>query len=557
MHGYFLTGTGSNIYVANLARKLCSMGHDILIMCQEQHPEEVEFVNVVLEFDETNTKYIKTFEKQTTFPGFCSVFRPNLKGKLLVYVRDKYDGFSEIRTFQESSQEKIDIYIKQNTNALKTIMKDFEPDVLQANHSIMQPYIAFLATKKAGTSYFVTLHGSALNFSVKKSKKLLEYAIKGFNHAAKVIAVSEYNARELQEYLLSKKEVLKTELKVIPAGVDVDLFNPLPNGKSIFLCPLKEKMTEKLKVFDRGERLTEKKELEKKVKKFLPAPELKKLFNTIGQKYNQRHPDQDVLDTLNSIDWVNDKIVLFVGKYLWTKGIQVIITAMPLILKAVPNVRFVFVGFGDSKEILQSLIFALAAGNHRRYDFLLKAHSEIDSGSTVLTPPVCAMFLENLRKQGKFKTFFSRARTLPLIERSHFTGIMSHEEIKFMLPISDVFVAPSVFTEAFGLVAIEAMASGVYPVISYQFGFKEINDVIFPFVKEDLSGMPKLYLNSQLVPNLAESIIEILKLKKTISRQIGEKCRALAEKNYSWDSISKEYLEIFSLGFSRRFSKGI
>ncbi|UCC39254.1 MAG: glycosyltransferase family 4 protein [Candidatus Aminicenantes bacterium] len=546
VHGYLLTGTGSNIYVANLARKLCSMGHDVIVMCQEPHPENLEFVSEFFEFDETNTSYKKKYEVETSFPGTCHVFRSELRKKLLVYVIDKYEGFDEIQTFQDSSLEEIETYIKQNATALNTVIKDYEPDVIQANHSIMQPYISYLATTNTDIPYFATLHGSALNFSVKKSKRLHEYAMKGLNNASSVIAVSEYNAREFHDYLASMSEVLKTELKVIPAGVDIELFSPLANGRKIFLPPLQEKIKEKKRILTQGEKLIDKRELERKVKVSSPSQKLKKLFSEIAQKYNQRHPDQDVLDTLNSIDWVNDKIVLFIGKYLWTKGIQVVITATPLILKKVPKARFLFVGFGDSKEILQSLIFALGTGNHALYEFMLKAHSEIDSGSVALTPPVCAMFLERLKDRSKYDKFFEEARRLSIIERCHFTGIMSHEELKYLLPISDVFVAPSIFTEAFGMVAIEAMASGVFPLISYQYGFKEINDAVFPIFEETLPRMPKLYLNSHLVPNLAKSIITVLKLGVKTRREVREKCRRLVEKNYSWDSISKKYVETFN-----------
>ena len=39
VHGYRLNGTGSNIYVKNIARFLVRKGHNISIVCQEPHPE--------------------------------------------------------------------------------------------------------------------------------------------------------------------------------------------------------------------------------------------------------------------------------------------------------------------------------------------------------------------------------------------------------------------------------------------------------------------------------------------------------------------------------------
>ena len=44
-HGYMLSGTGSNIYVQNLCRALVRGGHDVHLLCQEEHPLDYEFVD--------------------------------------------------------------------------------------------------------------------------------------------------------------------------------------------------------------------------------------------------------------------------------------------------------------------------------------------------------------------------------------------------------------------------------------------------------------------------------------------------------------------------------
>ena len=547
VHGYLLTGTGSNIYVKNLAGKLCSMGHNIFIMCQEPHAERINFVNEVYVFSKTNKNYKRKFNRKTSFPGMCRVFKPDLDGKLLVYVKDRYEEFNIVETFQESSLDKVENFILKNVTALGTIIKNYHIDFIQTNHCIMQPYIAYLAAIKKNIPYIVSLHGSALNFSVKESKILFEYAKIGLNNAKKIVAVSEYNAEELYEYFKSKKVVLKPEIKVIPAGVDLNLFLISSNNRDGLISSLKNIMGEKIKALNQGESVLQKQKFIEKIKYLSPDLQIRQIFYAASGKYNYLHPDSDVLDTLNSINCKKDKIILFVGKYLWTKGIQAIIAAIPMILKKVPEARFIFTGFGKSKEILQALIFSLSTGSSELFEYMIVNHLKLDAGSEVKTPVVCSMFLESLKKKGKYDLYFRDAKELPIMERIHFTGIMSHEELRYLLPAADVFTSPSIFTEAFGVVAIEALSSGIFPVITYNAGFRELYDSMINFFNEDLlKNMPKLYINNKLVENLAASIITILNFKKRKSIEFKKKCRQFIEEKYSWEIVAEEYIEEFT-----------
>ena len=45
LHGYLLTGTGSNIYVANVARAWAAQGHAVTVVCQEPGAAPLPFVN--------------------------------------------------------------------------------------------------------------------------------------------------------------------------------------------------------------------------------------------------------------------------------------------------------------------------------------------------------------------------------------------------------------------------------------------------------------------------------------------------------------------------------
>src|SRR5207302_7284131 len=55
-----------------------------------------------------------------------------------------------------------------------------------------------------------------------------------------------------------------------------------------------------------------------------------------------------------------------------------------------------------------------------------------------------------------------------------FTGALEHRHLVHLLPLCDVAVVPSIFPEAFGMVAAEAAAAGVPPVVSAHSGLAEV-----------------------------------------------------------------------------------
>ena len=62
-HGYLLGGTGSNVYTRALARVWSRHGHDVVVFCQEPHPDGFDL-------------------------GGAPVIRPRLPGPLPVFVLD-------------------------------------------------------------------------------------------------------------------------------------------------------------------------------------------------------------------------------------------------------------------------------------------------------------------------------------------------------------------------------------------------------------------------------------------------------------------------------------
>ena len=68
-------------------------------------------------------------------------------------------------------------------------------------------------------------------------------------------------------------------------------------------------------------------------------------------------------DALAGLDPERDRLVVFVGKLIASKGVELLLAAWPLVLARVPDARLVVVGFGGFREGLEQLAADLARGD--------------------------------------------------------------------------------------------------------------------------------------------------------------------------------------------------
>src|SRR5947199_10852110 len=156
-HGYLLRGTGSNIYNASLSAALLRLGHEVHLLCQERHADELEFVGAVGDWDSGELQVRRVRE------AACTVYRPDIGQLLPVYVADQYEGL-DARPFPELSEAELASYLERNVDAVREVVSRVEPDVALANHLVMGPAILARALTRAGVPYAVKLHGSALEY---------------------------------------------------------------------------------------------------------------------------------------------------------------------------------------------------------------------------------------------------------------------------------------------------------------------------------------------------------------------------------------------------------
>lgn len=179
-------------------------------------------------------------------------------------------------------------------------------------------------------------------------------------------------------------------------------------------------------------------------------------FNGIERDYDFRR--QYALD--------NEKIILYMGRLVYEKGIQHLIEAMPKILN----------GYNDAK-----LIIAGKGG-----------------------------MLDELKQE---------ANALGLGDKVYFTGYLDSKQVQKMYKCADVAVFPSTY-EPFGIVALEAMLAGVPTVVSDVGGLNEIVD-------HGVTGMKSYAGNSN---SIADSILSLLydhALATTVAKNAKAKVKEL------------------------------
>jgi glycosyltransferase involved in cell wall biosynthesis len=122
-----------------------------------------------------------------------------------------------------------------------------------------------------------------------------------------------------------------------------------------------------------------------------------------------------------------------------------------------------------------------------------------------------------------------------------FTGPLEHRHLVHLLPLCDVAVVPSIFPEAFGMVAAEAAAAGCPPIVARHSGLAEIAEGLeaeYPAEHRALTSFA-----SGNAQDLASKLRTLLELSPEERRQLGEAARRAVVDRWSWASVAERLLE--------------
>ena len=536
-HGYLLRGTGSNQYVQSLARALCRQGHNLVVMCQDDDPN-LDFVSVFMRGNPGGTGLEVVWQQETDYPGTCMVLKPDIGGLLPVYVYDNYPGFT-VEEFTDLNDEVLAVYVGANREALERVIEQFEPEAIQVNHAVMLPCIVRPVAEKAGVPYFVTIHGSEIEFTIKKDPRYLEFGAEGLAGARGIIVPSEHSELVALDIFGPVVDVSE-KIAFIPHGVDTVLFDIADQGlaESVgSLLALVEERTAGVAVGDfQGRREEEGAGRD-------AAGNIEREIEKINALHPDWLPEPDIAGSLQALAEGNRPFLMFLGKLLETKGLQCVLAAMPLIMRKHPEACLVVVGFGELRGILQLMLEALQAGDIRRLrDICEYGNSRYTLTDSAFTPVLT--FLEELAGEGTLDDYLRLCEGLDLSGSVVFTGYLAPEEHRFLLPHARALLVPSLAPESFGMVATEAMACGVVPIASYHSG---LETALSPLKKAWGSGADSLLLGTRekLVFRIAAAVRVVLDMSEYSLREMGIAMRAEVLEEFSWDAVCRRMVELF------------
>lgn len=187
---------------------------------------------------------------------------------------------------------------------------------------------------------------------------------------------------------------------------------------------------------------------------------------------------------------IKTPIVLSVGRIEKRKGADILTESIPLILRKIPDVKFVFVGRDTDT----------APGGQ------------------------------------SFKAWIeAKARNEGFQDNLIFKGFISAAELPILYSVCDAFVLSS-RKESFGLVVLEAMACGA-PVVSTSVG------IVPELIKEASIGLEMVSVESPR--ELADAILKMLMLTEEEKTQITRKNREIVETKFSFDSWTDKIIDVY------------
>lgn len=196
--------------------------------------------------------------------------------------------------------------------------------------------------------------------------------------------------------------------------------------------------------------------------------------NPAGAGHDERRPDEGNAARLASFLAGEAPTVLYVGKLSREKGVHLLTDAL-----AGLDARAVIAGFGPERAALER-----AAG-----------------------------------------------------DRALFTGALEHRHLAHLWPLADVSVTPSVFPEAFGMVAAEAAACGSPPLVARHSGLAEVAAGLEAEYPQDLRHLAAFAPGD--AADLRAKLAALLALGDDDRAALSAAARRAAVRLWSWEGVAQ------------------
>lgn len=521
IHGYDINRSGSCLYVKNISMFLKELGHEIHLICQELSEELPDFINNKIIYDCNGNALEETQLNNLSGKGKCTLHIPHLGKVLPVYNWDVYEEFNSVKTFLDLTEEEFESYMDNHKNTILSIVNKYNIEIVHANHAVGLGEAVSRIKSEIDCPFLITPHGSAIEYTVKKSQKYLDLAFDNFSVCDSIL-VGGTEMTERIDSLWGKKKDFKDKITKIPTGTNLDIFKmrktKRANNPNLICSEV------------RGCTRTLMDELYDDVKENIEISELQLRINIMKKKYHHFAADFDLQEKIDEVKWGQEKIIAFAGKLIVGKGVHCLITAMANL----ENHKLIVIGEGSFREGLELLVRSISRGNYTLFKNIVSIGWAFDN-----KPQGFLEHLEQYLEPKKFNLLHENAKATQLEDRILFMGYLNHENLSKVLANSNSIILPSIVNEAYPLSLVESLAVGILPLATNFGGTKKFLDLIDNELSSEYKLMRLNIDKNDMVPHMADVIYKtIKKYPEPLSR-----VKNIAEEKFSWKNITKDLAE--------------
>jgi glycosyltransferase involved in cell wall biosynthesis len=227
-------------------------------------------------------------------------------------------------------------------------------------------------------------------------------------------------------------------------------------------------------------------------------------------------------------------LVVFVGKLIVSKGVDLLLAAWPLVHAAHPGARLRVAGFGEYEEGLRRLLAALERGDLDDAREVARLGWALEGGEE--TPlPILSAFLADPPAG-----YVEMARTAT--GSVEFIGRLEHDEVAALVPRAQALVMPSTFPEAFGMVTAEAAAAGALPVSAGHSGMLEVSRQLSEALPPEVASLTSFAVEPGAVEAIAARLNRWLELPEEERERARQALVATVGRLWSWDAVARGVL---------------
>lgn len=505
-HGYLLRGTGSNVYNAELAQTLSSLGHEVLLFAQDLEAASLPWVDRLGTWSE-GTLSVEATGGSSPGSGEITVYLPPIGRTLPVFVVDRYEGF-EARAYPDLDDASIEHYIDANVRAIAAAEAHAGPvDAAVANHLIAGPAIC----ARAGLQFAIKVHGSDLSYAVAPHpERFVPLAREGIEASNAVVVGSAFTADSLWKVM--DMEGLEAKTRLGPPGVDTRRFRPVAVGEE-----------------------------DTPVRSLIERLESSSGVETDTGGSFARDPGA-AAKALESFIAPGGPRAVYVGKLLVNKGVDLLLAAWPLVVarlgpSAGSSARLLVVGFGSFEDGLRRLWEALSEGDLTAAASIALEGRSLEGAGESGQLTLLRDFLEDPPDDYAAMAVASAGTV-------DWAGRLDHDEVSEVLPATDALVMPSTFPEAFGMVAAEAAACGVPFVSAAHSGMLEVASRLGQSLEPGDSRFLSFEVGSGSVEAIADALTHWLGTDEAARLDVSARLASAVEREYSWARLAEAMLAV-------------